>query len=147
MQRSTERILTTHTGSLPRPPELTSALQARDRAQSRERPGRAIRDGVAEVVRRQVEAGVTVVNDGEASKISYSTYVKERLNGFGGQGGLPAVARGEEFPEFMGQRLSGIDFQMPACIGDVAYRDLDAVRVDIENLRAATKAPMSPTCS
>ena len=139
MKRSTEQILTTHTGSLPRPPALTSALQARDRSQPvSDDLDAQIRAGVAEAVRHQVEAGVTVVNDGEASKIGYATYVKERLDGFGGQGGLAAVLpEAEEFPEYMGRVMSGLDFEMPACIGPVAYRDLDAVRTDIANLRAA----------
>src|SRR4051794_41980853 len=89
MKRSTEHILTTHTGSLPRPPELLEALQRRDRGEG---DGAGLDDrvraAVAEVVRRQADAGVSVVNDGEAGKIGYSTYVKERLQGFGGEGGL-----------------------------------------------------------
>jgi 5-methyltetrahydropteroyltriglutamate--homocysteine methyltransferase len=87
MKRSTEHILTTHTGSLPRPPALVEGLQLRDHGGS---DGAAleeqIRDAVVDVVRRQAQAGVGVVNDGEASKIGYSTYVKERLDGFGGEG-------------------------------------------------------------
>ena len=83
MKRSTEHILTTHTGSLPRPPELTEALLAPRPRRGRRRA--ALDDqsatAVADVVRRQAEAGVDVVNDGEASKIGYSTYVKERLDG------------------------------------------------------------------
>jgi 5-methyltetrahydropteroyltriglutamate--homocysteine methyltransferase len=140
MQRSTERILTTHTGSLPRSAELTGALQARDRGQNGTGDLDAqIKAGVAEAVRRQLDAGVAVINDGEASKIGYATYVKERLDGFGGQGGLAAVLpEVEEFPEYMGAMMSGLDFEMPACIGPVAYRDLDAARTDIANLKAAT---------
>jgi 5-methyltetrahydropteroyltriglutamate--homocysteine methyltransferase len=138
MRRSTEQILTTHTGSLPRSPELTGALQARDRSQAADGDLDAqIRAGVAEAVRNQIDAGVAVVNDGEASKIGYATYVKERLDGFGDQGGLAAVLpEVEEFPEYMGAVLGGLDFEMPACVGPVAYRDRDGVRTDIENLRA-----------
>src|SRR3954452_24197859 len=80
MKRSTEHILTTHTGSLPRPPELLDALQRRDRGEADDGGLDArVRDAVADVVRRQAEAGVAVVNDGEACKIGYSTYVTERL--------------------------------------------------------------------
>ncbi len=139
MQRSTERILTTHTGSLPRPSALLEALQRRDRGESGG-PALAdqIRDAVSDIVRRQAGAGVTVVNDGEASKIGYSTYVKERLDGFGGEGGLAGVpADLNEFPEYMQRVMGGLDFEMPECIGPVAYRDLDAVRTDLANLKDA----------
>jgi 5-methyltetrahydropteroyltriglutamate--homocysteine methyltransferase len=139
MKRSTDHVLTTHTGSLPRPQALTETLQRRDRGED---DGGAlaqeIRDAVADIVRRQARAGVTVVNDGEASKIGYSTYVKERLEGFGGEGGMEAMpADMAEFPDFMQRVMGDIDFEMPACIGPVSYRDLDAVRADIANLKAA----------
>jgi 5-methyltetrahydropteroyltriglutamate--homocysteine methyltransferase len=139
VKRSTEHILTTHTGSLPRPPELTAALQRRDRGEGdADGLDAQIRDAVADVVRHQADAGVTVVNDGEAGKIGYSTYVKERMEGFGGTGGLAGMpADMVEFPEFMQRVMSGIDFEMPACVGPVKYKDLDAVRADIANLQAA----------
>ena len=139
MKRSTEHILTTHTGSLPRPPELTAALQRRDRGEGEDDGLDAqIRDAVADIVRRQADAGVTVVNDGEAGKIGYSTYVKERLEGFGGTGGLTGMpADMLEFPGFMERVMGDLDFEMPACIGPVRYKDLDAVRADIANLEAA----------
>jgi len=139
VKRSTEHILTTHTGSLPRPPELTAALQRRDRGEGEDAGLDAqIRDAVADIVRRQAAAGVTVVNDGEAGKIGYSTYVKERLAGFGGTGGLAGMpADMIEFPEFMQRVMGDLDFETPACIGPVTYKDLDAVRADIANLQAA----------
>src|SRR3954453_19648264 len=135
MKRSTEHILTTHTGSLPRPPELLEALQRRDRGEG---DGAGlddkVRDAVADVVRRQADAGVAVVNDGEAGKIGYSTYVKERLDGFGAEGGRAGRASDMvEFPEFMQRVMGGLDFAMPACVGPVSYRDTDAVRADIAN--------------
>ena len=139
MKRSTEHILTTHTGSLPRPPELLEALQRRDRGEG-DGAGleEQVRAAVAEVVRKQAEAGVSVVNDGEASKIGYSTYVKERLEGFGGEGGFAGLpADLAEFPDYLQRVMSGLDFAMPACVGPVSYRDLDAVRADIANLEAA----------
>ena len=141
MKRSTEHILTTHTGSLPRPPELTAALQRRDRGEGEDDGLDArIRDAVADIVRRQADAGVTVVNDGEAGKIGYSTYVKERLEGFGGEGGMEGMpADLAEFPEYLQRVMGDIDFAMPACVGPVSYRDLDAVRADVANLKAAVE--------
>jgi 5-methyltetrahydropteroyltriglutamate--homocysteine methyltransferase len=141
VKRSTEHILTTHTGSLPRPPELLEALQRRDRGEG-DAAGLEdrVRDAVAEVVRKQADAGVSVVNDGEAGKIGYSTYVKERLEGFGGEGGMEGMpADLVEFPEYLQRTMSGLDFAMPACVGAVSYRDLDAVRADIANLKAAVE--------
>jgi 5-methyltetrahydropteroyltriglutamate--homocysteine methyltransferase len=139
VKRSTEHILTTHTGSLPRPPELTEALRRRDRGEANGDELEAqVRDAVADVVRRQAASRVSVVNDGEAGKIGYSTYVKERLDGFGGEGGLAGMpADLAEFPGYLERVMGGVDFAMPACIGPVAYRDLDAVRADIANLKAA----------
>ena len=139
MKRSTDHILTTHTGSLPRPPELLAALQRRDRGEGEgERFEAQLRDAVAENVRRQADAGVSVVNDGEAGKIGYATYVKERLDGFGGEGALSGIpADMAEFPEYAQRVMSGMDFAMPACIGPVSYRDTGAVRADAENLRSA----------
>ena len=142
MKRSTDHILTTHTGSLPRPPELLESLQRRDRGEGvGERLDEQIRIAVADVVRRQAEAGVSVVNDGEAGKIGYATYVKERLDGFDGEAGMVGVpADMAEFPDYMRRVMGGIDFSMPACVGPVSYRGLDAVRADIANLRAALES-------
>jgi 5-methyltetrahydropteroyltriglutamate--homocysteine methyltransferase len=139
VKRSTEHILTTHTGSLPRPPELLDALQCRDRGEGDgERLDEQVRAAVADVVRRQANAGVSVVNDGEAGKIGYATYVKERLDGFGGEAGMAGLpADMAEFPDYMQHVMGGIDFAMPACVGPVSYRGLDAVRADIANLQAA----------
>ncbi|MEA2245712.1 MAG: 5-methyltetrahydropteroyltriglutamate--homocysteine methyltransferase [Solirubrobacteraceae bacterium] len=141
MKRSTEHILTTHTGSLPRPPELLDALQRRDRGDGDgdgDGLDAQVREAVADVVRRQAGAGVTVVNDGEAGKIGYATYVKERLDGFGGEAGMAGLpADMAEFPDYMRRVMGGIDFAMPACVGPVSYRGQDAVGADIANLQAA----------
>ena len=151
MKRSTEHVLSTHTGSLPRPPALLDALQQRDRGES-DGAGAAlqeqVRDAVADVVSRQAQAGVSVVNDGEASKIGYATYVKERLEGFGGEGGLAGLPSDlGEFPEYMQRVMGGLDFALPACIGPVSYRDLEAVRTDIANLTAAVAAAPATAAS
>ena len=129
MKTSTERILTTHTGSLPRP----AGLDRHDYT--------AVQAAVEETVRRQLDAGVDIVNDGEASKPSYATYVTERLSGFGGEP-VPMQVRGfEEFPEFA-QKMWG-DPEMaaimanPSCNGPVAYADRSLADADIARLRAA----------
>jgi 5-methyltetrahydropteroyltriglutamate--homocysteine methyltransferase len=140
MRLSTEQILTTHTGSLPRPAGLTAALERRDHGEAAGDLSEQIRAGVRDVVERQVAAGVRVVNDGEAGKIGYSTYVKERLDGFGGAGSGPAPPPdAEDFPEYWQSRhrRTGRGNDRPACTGPLAYRDLDACRTDIANLRAA----------
>src|SRR5437588_11106113 len=87
MQRSTERILTTHTGSLPRPPEIAELLRALDAGEPVDRAAfeARVREAVADVVRRQVEAGIDVVSDGEQGKPGYATYSKDRVTGFGRQ--------------------------------------------------------------
>jgi 5-methyltetrahydropteroyltriglutamate--homocysteine methyltransferase len=101
MKRSTDRILTTHTGSLPRPDDLAQLMFAKEDGLDVPGLDERVRSAVAEIVRRQVETGIDVVNDGEMSKPSYATYVKDRLNGFGGEShaarhlrrGLPGVGR------------------------------------------------------
>src|SRR5262249_48950283 len=86
MKRSTERILTTHTGSLPRPPALTAMLEALDAGSTVDAAAfdARVRRAVADIVRQQVDAGVDIVSDGEQGKVGYSTYVRHRLTGFGG---------------------------------------------------------------
>jgi 5-methyltetrahydropteroyltriglutamate--homocysteine methyltransferase len=142
MKRFAEQIVTTHTGSLPRPPELAAALERRDRGEGADADLDAqIRDAVIDVVRRQAHVGVDMVNDGEAGKIGYSTYVKERLDGFGGEGAPhrpPPEA--EDFPEYWESRGDGHGAATPACTGPLAYRDTDAVRADIANLEAGLEA-------
>jgi 5-methyltetrahydropteroyltriglutamate--homocysteine methyltransferase len=139
LRRSTESILTTHTGSLPRPPALAEALERRDRTGEADGDlGGAVAEAVLDVVRRQAEAGVDLVNDGEASKIGYSTYVAQRLEGFGGESrSVGRSPEAEEFPEYVRSLGGGPAAATPACIGPVAYRDPDAVRTDIANLKAA----------
>jgi 5-methyltetrahydropteroyltriglutamate--homocysteine methyltransferase len=131
MKTSTERILTTHTGSLPRPASLT------DRADPEE-----VRAAVEETVARQRDAGIDIVNDGEVSKPSYATYVTERLSGFDGEP-VPVQWRGreiEDFPEYYErQRAQFADAAVttPPCTGPVAYTDPSKVEADIANLKAS----------
>src|SRR3989442_309068 len=138
MQRSTERILTTHTGSLPRPVDLVTALEAVD-AGTVPAPvafNARVRGAVAEAVRQQVEAGVDIVNDGEQGKVSYAPYVQHRLTGFGGQSRVPVRADWADFPESV-ERYGRPTGTRPAGIGPVAWKDKAAVQQDIANLQAA----------
>jgi len=142
MKRSVGHILTTHTGSLPRPTALAELLRRVDRgelATENEAFRVQVRRAVADVVRKQVDAGVSVVNDGEASKIGYSTYVKERLDGFGGDDvGFESMPPDfQAFADYMQQLAADLTFRMPACVGPVSYRSREGVRDDIANLQAA----------
>ncbi|HKV55826.1 MAG TPA: cobalamin-independent methionine synthase II family protein [Candidatus Binataceae bacterium] len=140
MKRSTERILTTHTGSLPRPIDLLKAMGSQDAAHTANLDA-PLKSAVAQIVRKQAEVGVDVVNDGEMSKPSYSTYVKDRLTGFEGEATLMPIRDLAEFPEFAERftRLGVIEkLKRPACTGPVSYKDTAAVTRDIANLKAAT---------
>jgi len=142
MKRSADRILTTHTGSLPRPEDLTRTMFAKEEGVPVEAGALAarIRSAVAEVVQKQVEAGVDVVNDGEYSKPSYATYVKDRLAGFGGESRPLTYRDLVDFPG-MARRVFGdpgrARRRAPACTGAVSVRDAEAARTDAANLRAA----------
>ena len=97
-----------------------------------------VRAAVADVVAPPDAGRRGVVNDGEAGKIGYATYVKERLDGFGGEGAHGGIARRPgRLPRLHAARYGRLDFAMPACVGPVSYRGLDAVRADIANLKAA----------
>ena len=142
MERSTERFLTTHTGSLPRPDDLIRLMFAKEEGVPVEPAALAarIRSAVAEVVRRQAEAGVDVVGDGEQSKPSYATYVKDRLDGFGGASHPLQYQDLVDFPG-MAKRVFGdpgrARRKTPACTGPIGVRDTRAAQADAENLRAA----------
>jgi 5-methyltetrahydropteroyltriglutamate--homocysteine methyltransferase len=137
MKKSTDRILTTHTGSLPRPSKLMDAFEASEAGRSVDL-GSAISSAVDEIVRKQVDAGVDIVNDGEMSKPSYSTYVKDRLTGFDGESTAMPLRDMADYPEFGERfaRLGVIDkLKRPACTGPVKYKDTRAVENDIANLK------------
>ena len=142
MRRSTERFLTTHTGSLPRPEDLIRTMFAKEEGVPVDPAALAarIRAAVAEVVRRQAEAGIAVVNDGEMSKPSYATYVKDRLTGFDGSSHPLQYQDLVDFPG-MARRVFGdpgrARRKTPACTGPIAMRDDAAATRDTEDLRAA----------
>ena len=146
MIRSTDRILTTHTGSLPRPSDLIEMLEAREEGRSYDPAAldARIREAVAEVVRKQVEAGVDVVSDGEQGKPYYSTYIKNRVRGFDGEQTKVVRPSGDEreFPEFVARwaATSSKIIKRPSCTGPIEWRDFAAVEHDINNFKAAVTA-------
>jgi len=159
MKRSTERILTTHVGSLARPDALAALLRSKDRGQpyDREAYARLVQDAVADVVRRQSEAGIDILTDGEQGKASFFGYIVERFNGFArkpapaGQEGNPRSASREyrAFPDYYawseriaewaggrgGERRHGID----VCTGPISYKGQTAIQTDIQTLKTALK--------
>jgi 5-methyltetrahydropteroyltriglutamate--homocysteine methyltransferase len=142
MKRSTERFLTTHTGSLPRPEDLVRMMYAREEGIPVDRValGSRIRSAVEEVVGKQAGAGVDVINDGEMSKPSYATYVKDRLAGFGGSGNTFIYQDLVAFPN-LARRVFGDPGRSrrktPACNAPVGVRDSQAALDDVANLKAA----------
>jgi 5-methyltetrahydropteroyltriglutamate--homocysteine methyltransferase len=143
MQLSTDKILTTHTGSLPRPKALFDLLKAKDDGQAVDvaQFESTAADATRDIVRKQIECGVDVVNDGEMSKIGYATYVKDRLVGFNGVGSFPPTSDFGDFPEFVERFLveakGVITLKTPACDGPVAWMDRDATQKDVSRLKAA----------
>src|SRR5713101_4119793 len=142
MKRSTERFLTTHTGSLPRPEDLVRMMYAKEEGVPVDPAalGARIRSAVEEVVHKQAGVGVDVVNDGEMSKPSYATYVKDRLDGFGGTGNTFVYQDLVEFPN-LAKRVFGDPGRSrrktPACNAPIGVRDPRAAREDVDNLKAA----------
>ena len=148
MRTSETRILTTHVGSLPRSAVVLELLERREQD-----PGAALsqfdavmRDAVADIVKRQVDIGVDAVSDGETSKISYATYVKDRLTGFSDEGSTePARPHLDlaPFPELRRKMalLTGTRrFRRVTCIGPIAYRGRAALDQDLANMKAAVAA-------
>lgn len=159
MHRSTDRILTTHTGSLPRPAGILEAMRARETqtpTDARELH-QAIAAEVTASVARQVRAGIDIVNDGECGKPNFHAYVAERLSGFERRvppGGVPVLTRplglggrdAQMFPDFYESLLAhnpfanAIRIAPRVCVGPITYAGTEQLRRDIENLRAAMTA-------
>lgn len=152
MKRSTERILTTFVGSLARPADLIETLKAKESGQFYDRQAFAaqVRSAVVEVVRRQAEAGVDIVSDGEQGKAGFVNYIGERLDGFEPRATAPRagpwVGSREviDFPEYYEwySRWRGASVGPPTslvCTGPIVYKGQEALQRDIENLKAALK--------
>jgi 5-methyltetrahydropteroyltriglutamate--homocysteine methyltransferase len=142
MRRSTERILTTHTGSLPRPLEVIEEFFVAGDSERADALYAAVRDAIAGVVAKQKNAGIDIVNDGEQGRTDYTVHVVDRLTGFEGKS-TPPLGTGEpEFPE-LAQLLSQFasPFQhRPACSGPVAWKDFAAAEADIARSKQAMTA-------
>src|ERR1700687_3450053 len=169
MHRSIDRLRTTHTGSLPRPDDLIRMMYAKEEGVPVDPAALAarVRAAVAEVVKKQADAGVALINDGEMSKPSYATYIKDRLNGFGGTGNTFVYQDLSEFPN-LAKRVfgdpgrsrrktpacnaeiavrdpaaaqpGGPPHNPPACTAAIAVRDPAAAQTDVDNLQAALAA-------
>lgn len=149
MKRSTERILTTHVGSLTRPTEIIEAMRARVSGEpyDRERFSHNLRQAVAEVVRRQAQVGIDIVSDGEFGKSGFAAYINERLGGFDRRPGNPGesgVSRGQDrknFADFYREYDRLTQSHRPAsvkwaCTGPITY-DPALLQIDIANFKAA----------
>lgn len=156
MQRSTSRILTTHTGSLPRPTDILETLRARESGRSIDSAAfeARLREAVGENVRHQADAGIDVVNDGEVGKPGFNTYILERLSGLEVRpptgDGAPSLGPvdphgrdAQEFPDYYAYVLAHSPFENTirmaprVCVGPVRYIGHELVRRDIANLKAA----------
>lgn len=140
MKRSLDRILTTHTGSLPRPSRVVDLLLAREEGEARaDELDAAVESAMDEVVEKQAEAGIDVINDGEQGRPDYTTHVKDRLSGYEGPSAPPLGAGDENFPELaeMLSRFASPLQNRPACSGPVSWKDWPAARTDIERAKRA----------
>jgi 5-methyltetrahydropteroyltriglutamate--homocysteine methyltransferase len=143
MQRSIERILTSHTGSLPRPDDLVELLYRVDAGTLDEKAALDSRvcETVREVVQTQLKHGVDIVNDGEVGKVGYATYIKDRLTGFEGPSRpRPQPLEWQEFPEYFSRRAGEPAMQTPACTRAITWHGDAEIQRDIRTLQAAVNA-------
>ena len=140
----TDRILTTHVGSLPRSKAVTDLVFAAERGDLVDQGefGRVIGEAVDEVVARQVAVGIDLVSDGEMSKISYATYIKDRITGFDGDSPRTPPADLEDFPGFLERQSKGggtPTYRRPKCVGPVAVKSMAPLEDDLAHMAAALK--------
>ena len=144
MLKSVDRILTSHVGSLPRTQAVTDVLFAHEgNAPLPPNADRVISDAIVDIVRKQVDVGIDVVSDGEMSKISYATYIKDRLGGFDGDTPREPGQDLIDHPRLL-ERLakmgSTAKYRRPRCVADITVKDLGPMKVDIANMTSALKA-------
>ncbi len=149
MKRSTDRILTTHVGSLPRPPAVVDFLMKKEKGETydTEKFAAAVKQAVAEVVTRQIAVGIDVVSDGETGKIGYATYMQERLNGFAGHNERKIALDLVDYPAFREKmaRVTGVQaFTRAACVAPITVKDWSPLERDIANFRAALAGKAVP---
>ena len=145
MRQSTDHILTTHVGSLPRSQTLVDALLKKDHGETYDPAeyDRVVSGAVQDAVNLQAKLGIDIPSDGEQSKVSYSTYMMDRLTGFGGDNERRVALDLKDYPEFRQKmaRMTGTqEFRRSSCIGPVAVKDLSSLHTDIANLVSAAKA-------
>ena len=136
------KIFTTHVGSLPRSKQLSELLFSKDRQESiNEKEFReVVKKNVNDVVKKQLDIGIDYISDGEMSKISYATYVKDRISGFSGESERRPPADLEDFPEYMTKiaKSGGTpSYTRPCCTSDLAVKDTDSLKDDVKNLNEA----------
>ena len=142
MKYSTQRILTTHVGSLPRPANVTELIFAKEREEEFDQSdfNETIADAVKNTVARQVDCGVDIVSDGEMSKISYATYIKERISGFEGDTPRSPPKDLLDFPSFLEKlaRSGGTpEYKRPKCTGEIRPVNPEPLEADLNNFRDA----------
>jgi 5-methyltetrahydropteroyltriglutamate--homocysteine methyltransferase len=148
MMRSEHRILTTHVGSLPRAEAALAMLEARESREAYDAAAfdRTMRQAVVDIVKRQTDLGIDIVSDGETSKISYATYVHDRLSGFSEEGATEPGRPHADLAPFpilrdkMAKLTGARRFKRVACIGPIAVKDREALHRDLVNMRAAVAA-------
>jgi 5-methyltetrahydropteroyltriglutamate--homocysteine methyltransferase len=145
MRTSTDRILTTHVGSLPRSQAVTDVLFGRENGGIKDEgaAARVIADAVEDVVRKQVAAGIDVVSDGEMSKISYATYVADRFTGFAGDTPREPGQDLVEFPrllEKLAKLGSTAKYRRPRCVGEIRTKTLEPIQEDLRNFSRGVSA-------
>lgn len=145
MKLSSDQILTTHVGSLPRPKDVTDLVFARENEETIDEAEFAavIERSVSDTLHKQKQAGIHVPSDGEMSKISYATYIKDRLTGFAGDSPRRAPADLIQFPKFL-ERLAKSGgtptYRRPECVGPIEVKNLEPLHDDIRWMKAAMQA-------
>ena len=145
MKRSSDRVLTTHVGSLPRPADLLDVVRAKEEGKPIDEKAHAarLREAVADVVRKQFDLGIDIVDDGEYGKPSFVSYVNERLGGFEFDREAPRQSpwadsrEAKSFPEFYGDGHVAARQNHMLCTAPVTYRGMAQLKIDIDNLKAA----------
>src|SRR5215510_11029105 len=142
MKLSTDRILTTHVGSLPRPQAVLDMLFRREQEEPYDPAefDRIMADAVSETVRKQVETGIDIVSDGETSKIGYATYIKDRLTGFDGDNPRQIALDLQDYPDFrarMAVFAGKQTFKRQSCIGPIKFVGRNDLEEDLAHMRAA----------
>jgi len=142
MKLSTDRILTTHVGSLPRPQDVVDLIFAQDRGEPIDQASfdATVQRAVEDVIRKQIEAGVDIPSDGEQSKISYATYIRHRLTGFEGDSSRPTPQDLDDFPDYRDKLVKeghSATYKRPVCKGEIKVKSLEPVKEDIARMKAA----------